>query len=246
MALTDIAALILSILFLVRGASRGFMNSLTGPFSIIVTTILSILYYQTTKDLITSLLIGLIGPLFLNLLLKFLLKTWAKATNTETKPDFLSRLWGSVLTLIWGWVFIIFTLILLTVLPPWGETLTAIRNDVTKSASYLITKNLEKTLFANSKQNVLSFGDKDHEVETLGSSDAKSLAEDPRFQKILQDPDIQKEIQAHDLVKLMGNPKMMDFVQQMMNDPATMQKVLNLYKTSGSLTNTKFGKDAVQ
>ena len=153
MAVTDIATLILSIFFLIRGASRGFMRSLTGPFSIIVTTILSIIYYQTTGDLITSLLIGLIGPLFLNHLLKFLLKTWAKATNTEIKPSFFSRLGGSILTLIWGWVFIIFTLILLTVLPPWGETLTAVHNDVMQSASYLIAKPLGELLFAASKQN---------------------------------------------------------------------------------------------
>ena len=63
-----------------------------GPFSIIVATIISIVYYQITKDLIISLLIGLIGPLLLHLLLKFLLKTWAKATNTDIKPDFLKPL----------------------------------------------------------------------------------------------------------------------------------------------------------
>jgi len=215
MAVTDIVTLILSIFFLIRGASRGFMHSLTGPFSIIVTTIISIIYYQTTEDMIASLIIGLIGPLLLNLLLKFLLKAWVKATNTDIKPNFLSRLGGSILTLIWGWVFIIFTLILLTVLPPWGETLTAVHNDVTKSNSYLIAaKPLEETFFAASKNN-----------------DAKSLAEDPRFQKILQDPDIQKEIDAHDIVKLMRNPKMMDLVQQIMRDPATMKKIMAIYKS---------------
>ena len=226
MTITDIATLILSIFFLNRGASRGFMRSLTGPFSIIVTTIISIIYYQTTEDLIISLLIGLIGPLLLNYFLNFLLKTWAKATNTEIKPGFFSCLGGSMLTLIWGWVFIIFTLILFTVLPPWGETLTAIHNDVGNSASYgYIAKPLENALFATSKQNAAAA------ASEASSNDAKSLAEDPRFQKILQDPDIQKEIDAHDIVKLMSNPKMMDLVQQIMNDPATMKKVFALYSS---------------
>jgi uncharacterized membrane protein required for colicin V production len=245
MAVTDITTLILSIFFLVRGASRGFMNSLTGPFSIIVTTILSIMYYQATADLITSLLIGLIGPLFLNYLLKFLIKTWAKATNTEINPGFLSRLGGSILTLIWGWVFIIFTLILLTVLPLWGESLRAVHNDVMKSSSYLIAKHLEETLGgphighlvllpdtrrssqlpAASKQNVPAAAGE------ASSNNAESLAADPRFQKVLQDPEIQKEITDHDMVKLMSNPKMMALVQQIMSDPATMKKVMALYSS---------------
>jgi len=223
MAVTDIATFILSIFFLVRGASRGFMNSLTVPFSIIVATIISIIYYRNTKDIIVSLGLGLIGPLLLNLLLKFLLKKWARATNTEIKPGFLSRLGGAILTLIWGWVFIILTLILLIVLPPWGETLTAIHNDVVRSTSGLIAKPLEEILFAASKLN----------------NDAKSLAQDPRFRKILQDPEIQKEIDAHDIGKLMSNPKMMDLVQQIMNDPVTMKKVMALYRSQAQPQETK-------
>ena len=224
MAITDIVTLILSLFFLSLGASRGFMNSLMGPFSIIVTTILSVIYYQTTKDIITSLAIGLIGPLILVLLLKFLLKTWAKATDRE-RPGFLSSLTGAILTFIWGWVFIILTLILLAVLPPWGKTLSAVHDDVMKSNSYLSAKPWENILFAAPPQNATAAASK------ASGSDVKSLAEDPRFQKILQDPDIQKEIDAHDIVKLMKNPKMMDLVQQLMSDPATMKKVFALYRT---------------
>ena len=238
--MVDIITFILSILFLIRGASRGFMRSLLVPSSIIVATIISIIYYQGTGNLITSLILGLIGPLFLNLLFKSLLPSesakLAIITDTKIKLSFFSRLGGSILTLIWGWVFIIFTLILFTVLPPWGETLTAIHNDVGNSASYgYIAKPLEEIFFAAPKQN----------------NDAKSLAEDPRFQKILQDPDIQKEIDAHDIVKLMKNPKMMDLVQQLMSDPATMKKVFALYGSQAqpekrSLANAELRKDAVQ
>jgi len=213
--MTDIVTFLLSFYFLIQGAVRGFMNSLTVPFSIIVATIISIIYYQITKDVIISLALALIGPLLLHLLLKFLLKTWARATNREINPNFLSRLGGAILTFTWWWIFIIFTLILLTVLPPWGKTLTAIHNDVSTSASYIyIAKPLGEAITSEAP-----------------SSDAKSLAEDPRFQKILQDPDIQKEIDAHDIVKLMSNPKMMDLAQQIMSDPATMKKVMALYSS---------------
>ena len=190
------------------------------------------LEWRQAVDLLGIELIGLIGPLLLGLLLKFLFKIWVTATNIDIKqPRFLSRLGGAVLTFIWGWVFIIFTLILLTVLPPWGKTLTVLHDDVSNSVSYVYAaKPLEECFFAAPKQNTAAVTG-----ETSGS-DVKSLAEDPRFQKVLQDPDIQKEIDAHDIVKLMGNPKMMDLVQQIMNDPATMKKVFALY---GSQANQK-------
>lgn len=221
MTVTDSAVLILSIFFLLRGASRGFMNSLIGPFSIIAATIISIIYYQATKNIIISLLIGLAGPLLLNLLFKFLLKSWAKVTS----PSFLSRIGGAILNLIWGWVFIFLTLILLTVLPPWGETLKAIQHDVTKSRSYLIAKPFENTFFAAPQQNATPV------TRRSLRNDAKSLAQDPHFQKILRDPEIQKDIDTHDFAKLMSNPKMMGLVQEIMNDPATMNKVLAIYRS---------------
>ncbi|MBF0570887.1 MAG: CvpA family protein [Candidatus Omnitrophica bacterium] len=224
MAITDFITFFLSLFLLSRGASRGFVQSLLGPFSIIVATIISIIYYQSTKNMIVSLAIGLIGPLLLHLLLKFLLKTWTDITNTDIKPTVLSRLAGSILTLIWGWVFIILSLILLSVIPPAGKTLTAVHNDVLQSASYILSKPFEDVLFAPLKNSP--------SVNTSSPTpDTKTLAEDPRFQKILQDPEIQKEIEDHDLVKLMRNPKMMELTQQIMSDPATMKKVMAVYKS---------------
>ncbi len=226
MAVTDIVTLALSIFFLVRGASRGFMRSLTVPFSIIAASVISIIYYQATQDMVASLLIGLVGPLLLNLLLKLLLKTSA---SPDVKTSFLSRWGGAVLTLVWGWVFIIFTLILLTVLPPWEKTLAAVHNDVMRSSSYLIAKPWKERFFPASKQNAST------SATVSSSPDARSLANDPRFQTVLQDPDIQQEINTHDIVKLMGNPKMMDLVKQIMSDPATMKKVMNVYSSQAQV-----------
>jgi hypothetical protein len=229
--MTDATVLILSIFFLIRGASRGFINSLVIPFSILVATIVSIIYYQITKEMIVSLLIGLIGPLLLSLGIRVLLKKLAKATNSEIKPSFFSRLGGAFLTLAWGWIFIIFALILLVSLPTWGKTLTMIHNDVIKSASYFFVKPISEEIFAASKQNAADASSGSSDTPSISSADAKSLAEDPRFIKILQDPEIQKDIDAHDIVKLMSNPKMMDLTRQIMSDPAMMKKVMALYST---------------
>jgi uncharacterized membrane protein required for colicin V production len=232
MDITDSIVFLLSVFFMFRGFSRGFMRSLLGPFSIIVATIISIIYYQITEDLILSLIIGLVGPFILHLLLKFLLKIMAKATNTETPPGFLSRLGGALLTLAWGWVFIIFTLLLLALLPPWSKTLAAIHNNVTRSLSYTIAKPLEDRLFSASKQDVSTV------AAPASNNDARSLADDPRFQKVRQDPEIQKEIEAHDMVKLMSNPKMMDLTREILSDPATMKKVMAIYRNQQQATSS--------
>ena len=233
MPITDIVTLILSIFLLARGASRGFLHSLIGPFSIIIATLISIVYYQVTHDTLTSLLIGLFGPILLNLTFKFMLNQFApikdfikNVTNTthgETKPNFLSRLAGALMTLIWGWVFIIFTILLLAVLPPWGKALTALHTDVTKSVSFAITRPLGGLFFKSSKQNIPMIANADPNAEL------KSLSDNPEFQKVMQDPSVQQEINAHDIIHLMSNPQILSLTQQLMNDPDTMKKVMDIY-----------------
>lgn len=104
--------------------------------------------------------------------------------------------------------------------------MTGAHHDAVRSASYqLIAKPVKEAVFPDSQQNAAADLN-----SPLAKDDARSLALDPRFQKILQDPEIQKEIDAHDMAKLMSNPKMMNLVQQIMSDPDTMKKVLALYK----------------
>ena len=86
MTLTDFTILILSLFLLSRGSERGFMRSLMDPVSLIIATIVCILYYQATRDLIVTLLIGLLGPILLNYIFKAILQTYATATNTNIAP----------------------------------------------------------------------------------------------------------------------------------------------------------------
>ena len=178
--------------------------------------------------MIISLLIGLLGPFILCILLKFILKLFLQAINCDIKqPGFISRITGGALTLVWGWVFIVLTLILLVVIPTsWGNW-TAVHNDVIKSASYQIVAKPVKEVFFNDPQQNAALPLNNPTLK----DDARTLAADPRFQIITQDPEIQKDIDAHDLAKLMSNPKMMHLVQQVMSDPETMKKVLAIYKS---------------
>ncbi len=225
MTVTDSITFILSFILMLRGASRGVLRSLTGPFSILIATIVSIIYFQKTQNMFISLMIGLIGPLVLGIFFNILLKIGAAATGEVKHPTMPSRLAGAMLTLIWGWVFIIFTLILLMVIPDVSGTMAAVRKDVSRSISFKVVKPFEDRFFASAqKYTSASSG------ESSGA-DVRALAEDPRFQQVLQDPEIKKDIDAHDLGRLMSNPKMMDLVKQIMADPKTMKKVLALYQS---------------
>ena len=235
MATTDLIVLIISVFSLMRGASRGFVRSLTGPFSMIVSTAISMFYFQITQDMIASLIIAMAAPILIGILVNFLLNAWIKSTDRAVRPGFISRSAGALMTAIWSWVFIIFTLVLLGILPPWGDRLTAIHNDVTRSASYCIAKPIGNAFFGLPVQKTSSATD-NTTTNTSGANtsenatfDAKTLAQDPRFQKILQDPEIQDEIKNHDITQLMNNPQMVKFIQQIMRDPETMKRIMTLY-----------------
>jgi len=228
MTVTDFIALILSIYLLAIGSARGLMRSLLGPASLIVATIASIFYYQATKDLFISLLIGLLGPILLHLLLKSLLKTFARATNTDTGPGFLSSVGGALLTFAWGGVFMIITLILLALLPAKVAPWTTMHNDVTTSVSYLTISPWVDKFFPAPPKNPTDA------TASTSSPDAQPLAQDPRFQKVLQDPEIQKEINSHDMGKLLTNPKIMALTQQIMSDPEMIKKVMAAYRSTAT------------
>jgi uncharacterized membrane protein required for colicin V production len=231
MTITDFIAIVLSVYLLALGSARGFMRSLLGPAALILATMAGIFYYQLTRDLIMSLVIGLLGPILLHLLLKFLLKTFARATNTDTGPGFLSSVGGSLLTFAWGGVFMVLTLILLALLPAKIAPWTTLHHDITTSISYTSTAPWIDKFFPVLQKNPSAA------ANTSSTPDAQSLAQDPRFQKILQDPETQKEINNHDMGKLMTNPKIMALTQQIMSDPEMIKKVMAAYRNSSNASN---------
>jgi len=249
MSHTDFITFALSMFFLIRGASRGFILTALVPVSIILSTLISILYYMITEDEVIGCLIALIFPVLFYYLFKHLIKKLIEATNRQIRPSVWSRLGGSIFNLTWGWIFISFALILLSVLPPWGNKMTAFRNDVRESASfYCVAQPIAKNIFnaVTAKDPTLrkevtpyifpSSPSKDSAIALDATNpDVKSLTEDPRFKVLLEDPEIQKEIEAHDFVTLMSNPKIINLTQQIIRDPATLRKVMALYTNQSDI-----------
>ncbi|MDE2027702.1 MAG: CvpA family protein [Candidatus Omnitrophica bacterium] len=232
MTITDIITLLFSAFFLARGFIAGFVNSLIPPFSIIIGTLISYFYYLSTKHMLTSLALGVLAPLFIYAVCRTILGIWSKATNTDMKPGFVSSMTGAVLNLLWGWVFIIATLILLALLPPMGKALTIVHNDITKSASYALAKPWQDAFLAS--QPKAAVPDNKTADGTSGAANApavQTLAQDARFKKVMNDPEIQHDIDSHNIIALMSNPKMMELTRQIMSDPETLKKVMAVYNS---------------
>ncbi len=218
---TDLIVLGCAALLIWRGASRGFVRSILGPICLILATLLATYYFNSTKNIVISLLIGLFGPMALHFFLSNYLKLWHGMTNPEWKPNPLSRLSGALLTLIWGLVFIGMTLVLLTLIPPFADGIKQISQNVRSSISYsLIKPFIQATPPAKTSATT---------SQSANNNDIAQIANDPRFQEVINDPEIQRAIENNDFAKLMSNPKIMSLTQSLMQDPEMIKKLMTMH-----------------
>ncbi len=208
MTITDSIALILSVFLLLKGAFRGFLGSLLGPISLILTTIVSAVYFLLTKDIRISLCIGLFGPFIFGWILRTCLHSIM--SNPQGKISLISRIWGAFITWTWGTIILVITILLLSMLPAINHPLEFIYKDIHNSTLYKLIKPLD------------SFA-----VEPSGKAEnLESLSQDKRIQDILNDPKIIEDIKNKNYSQLLSNPKITTIVQ----DPALMKKMMSVYR----------------
>ncbi len=210
MSWTDTILLLCSGFLIWRGASRGFLGSVLGPLALIFATVVSVVYYILTKDILISLLIGFLGPLILAWIFRWLLRSWKQTTNPEGKLSLASRIGGAVLTWSWGMAMFIITLLLLAILPPINGPLQMMHKDIHQSKIYHLIKPLDMAAVDNpsSEDNI------------------QSLSKDKRIQDIVNDPQIVEAIRHQNFVALMSNPKIVALTQ----DPAMIKKMTTVYR----------------
>ncbi len=228
MTITDCIVLGCSVFFIIRGASRGFLRSILGPFSLIIATILSTVIYQTTHNVVLALMIGLFGPMAIQFLIGHFLTIWHQFIQTEWKPSPLSAVAGAVLTLIWGLSFVLITVVLLSLVPPMMNGVKPMHDDIHRSMTYQCLKPL---LPWNNKNTAMPAA-----ASMAGNPALSSLAQDARFAALMQDPEIQKAVDSKDYSKLFSNPKIMALTQELMSDPNMIKKLMAAQQ---ELINTK-------
>lgn len=216
----DIVLTLIAVYLFLLGFTRGFLRSIFGPIALVVGTWIAWMYYQTTHQSFTAICIGIIAPMVLSILLRFVLAGWLKSLNPDEKLGIISRCVGSLITLIWGWVFVILCVVCLEVFPGINPT-------IEKMQASINTSNIAKVTIAPFKYFIIPAPKPSATAKPVS---IEELAQDPRIATLLNDPEIQEAATKKDFVELLKNPKVMTLTQEMMKDPALMQKMLSMYQ----------------
>lgn len=203
--------------FFLLGFMRGFLRSVFGPLALIAGSWIAFVYYQTTQNIFITFIIGIFAPMAISIFLRFILSSWLKSLNPEAVPSAISRMSGALITLLWGWTFVIFTTILLHVIPVPIKQVVAIQTEIHGSIIAQTTILPFQALFIPSPKN-------NNSTESV-----KEMANDPRLADLMNDPEIKAAAQHRDYAALIKNPKIMKLTQEMMADPALMKRILAMY-----------------
>jgi uncharacterized membrane protein required for colicin V production len=224
----DFVVLALLVYFLYKGWVNGFLRTLIKPVALILSCISGLIYYSQTHNLIASLLIGILGPIALNILFSLGITIWHKTVNANSPLSYVSRLSGSCISLLHGSVHFILIAVLIIMTPwdfPW---LSRLREQMASSRSYaLIRKPLKPFLPAKpmNARDILKMMHDPSRMEKIQSlKEYKMLMEEKEITDLLSDKDILRYIQDKNFSALMAHPKM----RSLLKNPKALKKVLNL------------------
>lgn len=184
-------------LFLISGFIKGFLSTIVGPFSLLVSLILCWLFFTLTKNIALTIVVGFLIPIIIGILICLLIKIFTSDNNNEI--SLISRLAGSLFNFIWGGSLLIGLLILLSVIS-WPTK--NIQEIVKQSFSYQF---MSKNPLFNSLL---------HQTQSETSEET--------LQKLLNNPDIIQALKKNDLSTLLSHPA----IQQIQTDPQKVLNAL--------------------
>jgi|GEM_PF-2515941 len=239
-ATTDIVVIILLIIMAANGAYQGLLRSLVGPVALIISLILSVLIYISTKNFIATFLTGVLGPFFLGWIIVSALKHWL---NSDEAPrlSIVSRVGGQIVNLVWGSIVIFLTIAFLAFFPFNRYELAGVSKDVRRSASFRLIEPMfiDKALHsaplpdpAACEAGLCAAGVQDMQTLTADPQ-IQAIMNDPRVQKLQEDPDAQKAMENRDFAALVNNP----VIQELTMDPQFLMKALKAYPKIQALKN---------
>jgi len=229
-SITDYLVLFLLIFGAWHGWRYGVVRSLIYPFSFLISCIVSILYFQKSHNLGLSLLIGIFGPIAVNILLSFILTIWQKTANCNQPPLLLSRVLGCFLNPLWN-ISILFVLLVFIARLPSINLLQfkRIQDDINHSLTFswldqYVLKDIPSLKQFSNTLTILK--DPAHAKALASTKEYQTLINDEKIQNILSDETLRQQIQNGDIGKLLTNPK----IQIILKDPELLEKFGNLEK----------------
>ncbi|MBF0569645.1 MAG: CvpA family protein [Candidatus Omnitrophica bacterium] len=231
MTMTDIFVLIALAAMAINGAMGGFVHSLLGPISFIVSILIGGLVYLISRNFTAALLVASIAPFIVGWALKKAVRHFLNR-NTPQKPSPISRIGGLAVNLVLGGLMIAIFVGALSLIPLGSYGLGDINTDITESKT---TQLIEP--FVLMRQGRDADGNpcptnlcnmKAEDAQALNADPIiQEIAKDPRFQKILNSPEIQSAIQRGDYAVLLRDPA----VIELQKDPSFIVKAFRAYAT---------------
>lgn len=227
---TDSIVRIILIIFFVKGCLQGVGKSVRAPLSLILGGIISLLYYQATADLVKTMLISLISPILISIGLAVTMKLFTKTIVKDKELSPLSRLGGGTVSLAWNSIYLCLVLIFISIFPGGNADFQAIQNDVLRSNSFALAKDLSRNIFPVEALDIKTLFTNLQDVkkiEKLRSTKAfKRIMKNQKFVDFLSDETIAKDLLDQDITKVLSNPKL----QEMLKDKELLEQLYDLNK----------------
>ena len=132
MQVTDIIVITFLLIQSAVGAWRGFLHTLAGPASLIISLAVSWLFYMNTRNLPVTLGMNVVLPLILSTTIHNTLNA-RHDDNMDPRLLLLSRMAGQIINTLWGALIAVACVVILSVLPLERYELSRAQNDVRQS-----------------------------------------------------------------------------------------------------------------
>ncbi len=225
---TDVVTVIIISLMVLRGASQGFVRSISGPLCLIIGAIAGYCALLATHNFYIVLLIALAAPFLLGWMINSMLYIWAG--DQPPKISLFSRLAGALVNLAWVGTLLAFTILVVTTFRLQDERLESLRQIMKSSITCRL---LEKELLGIAEASPRGSSCPTSEC-AMDPADAEALSNDETFrtlmanerlQKVIYDPVLREAIDKKDIAKFFTNPTVAD----MFLDIKLLGKIIKVY-----------------
>jgi len=218
-SITDYIVATAMLFYIIRGFCRGFLRTLLGPVSLMISILVSYFYYSLNQNFILCLLISVAGPLVIHFFLSLTLKLWHKTIHEDKSISLMSRLSGASISILWSGGILIMALILVSFIPGNMVGFPSIQKDVLNSKSYAIIKKIFNDYLPMDKnaaamREITDLFQNPAQVDKLRSDDNfKNVLNDDKIARLLSDEETRQDIQNKNIAKLLSNPAMQDVLK---------------------------------
>lgn len=225
---TDTVIAVCLIFFFYRGWSKGFLRNLLGPVSLILSCILATIYFRETKNMIASLLMGIFGPFVLNILFSLSIAAWNQTVDGKKDLSEISRLLGAGISMLWGGIYLVLILTLISVAPGNSGWIKNLKDNVLQSRTYAIVNPWVKNFFPQGSLDLGKvtqlFQDPAYAQKIQSIPEYAQLMQDETIQDLLSDEELMEKLQNQDIGEMLTNPK----TQALFQNQELLKKLMDL------------------